>query len=549
MFKSKLAARTLMILGLGILALLAGRPGSAWAEQIYYGPWMIPWDKDPHKMNILVVTGQGVSDPHNCWLSFSYDHNTQSTPHFNVYGTWYNYCWNERVCWRAEVTNLTPGTYYQFTFYCQDDDGNVTSAPGGFMATRDKDGVGCSPVEFLALGDNRSETNGDVGLLMKWVLKDAVNQYNFHPEFMVHTGDICYNGGGNSYSDLTDYWDRSIGSDSQWAWILARYPLMVALGNHDFDYDSGSGTDMDYFHYFFPYPHASGGGVGDEYTYNVNGQVWFFDLDTFPMDGYCGCGNGCPGLKPGSDQYKWLDQTLSSIDNDPRQWKIVFMHAPLYSPGDCNLHGPNIDLENLLEKHGVDLVLTGHEHYYSRITVSCDGNNQPINNNIIHLVLGGAGASLSKIEDTTGYDRVVQDWHFADIKIDGDVLQGRVVFRGDVPDDTFTIDRTPHAHFNCVAKQDPTTGKYVAQFYDMSTGHRYLYDWFFGDGPLSQSSERSPQHVYAQAGTYKVQLNIWSAWNESWVNSTVQIPTPPEVQKSLPSSILGLLLLDDWDAW
>lgn len=52
--------------------------------------------------------------------------------------------------------------------------------------------------------------------------------------------------------------------------------------------------------------------------------------------------------------------------------------------------------------------------------------------------------------------------------------------------------------------QDSTTpGKVV--FTNLST-NATTYDWSFGDG--AGSSEKSPEHVYSQNGTYKVVLNV-----------------------------------------
>jgi hypothetical protein len=303
---------------------------------------------------------------------------------------------------------------------------------------------------------------------------------------------------------------------------------MAALGNHDFDVDGHAGQDsssvnMEPFHTYFPYPHASGGGVGDSYTYNVNGQAWFLSLDTYPMWGcYC-C--GCDNLQPGSAQYQWLDQALTAIDNDPRQWKIVLMHASLYSPGDCNLHASNSALESLLEQHGVDLVLTGHEHYYARKTVPTTAPGSP-NTNIVHLLLGGAGAALSDWNDATGYDCALKINHFSNIKIDGDVLHGSVVSaydtgsfrRGDVVD-SFTINRKPQARFTYSEGNKGSNG-YPVFFKDRSSGHRYQYQWDFGDG--STSTERNPTKYYAQAGTYNVTLTINSLWSQSSKTNLVQ---------------------------
>lgn len=431
------------------------------------------------------------------------------------------------------------------------------------MATRNWVAPGNSPVEFLALGDSRGGHGGDVALLMRWVLEDAIDIYHFHPEFMVNSGDLVYNGGNrwsNWYWDFTDRWAEFLGYEP-WQWLLARYPLMAALGNHDFDVDSHAGQDKDHadisnWYTYLPYPHAPAGVVGDSYTYNVNGQVWFFTLDTFPMWGcYC-C--GCDNLKSFSAQYQWLDSTLTDIENSARQWKIVLMHAPLYSPGDCNLYKTNFDLETLLEKHGVDLVIAGHEHYYSRKTVLTTAAGSP-NSDIVHLVMGGAGASLSDFGDTTGYDCALKMYHFADIRIDGDVLVGKVVYAGPESDahnrgdivDTFTIDRTPKAHFGYQSlaggrvlseasdpvEQAPPPGSIRVLFQDQSKGHRYLYLWDFGDGTAT-STERNPTHYYAKPGIYKVTLTIKSMWNQSSLTRQVAAAPP------LPPHVLQLLILD-----
>jgi hypothetical protein len=557
MFQSKLAARTLLLLALLLLALVAGRTEKAWGADLHYGPYMIPWDKDPSKMTIMVETGTSVSDDHaDRQIHFTYDSSSPepnwSWSHTDIDGQWVG---DTRRLFRIDITNLNPGHYYQYTFsYKNWYERSLSTVDGGFQATRPKDYDNDSS-EFLALGDNRGANNGDVALLLRWVLETAVNTYHFHPEFMVHSGDIVFNGGDllNDAYDWDDEWGSFFGYDP-WRWVLERYPLMAALGNHDFDVNDHGGQHSDWanmhnFHTYLPYPHALPGGVGDEYTNNVNGQVWFFTLDTFPMwNCYCGYNTGCDNLKPGSAQYQWLDQNLSAIENDPRQWKIVLMHAPLYSPGDCNLNKINPDLENLLEKHGVDLVLAGHEHYYSRKMVEIM-DTLARNSNIVHLVLGGAGATLSDFSDTAGYDCALKIWHFANIRIEGDVLHGYIVYagssdklpfnRGDIVD-SFTIDRTPQALW-AVYPSNNIRPAYSFNFTDASKGHRYQYLWDFGDGTPT-TTEENPSHTYAKAGNYNVTLTIKSLWNTSSSSGTLPVPWPAGVK--LPPHILQLLLLD-----
>ena len=59
-------------------------------------------------------------------------------------------------------------------------------------------------------------------------------------------------------------------------------------------------------------------------------------------------------------QAAWLDRDLAA---SKAPWKIVYLHQPPYSSGN---HGSDVKLRNqlapVLDKHGVQLVLSGHDH-------------------------------------------------------------------------------------------------------------------------------------------------------------------------------------------
>ena len=65
-------------------------------------------------------------------------------------------------------------------------------------------------------------------------------------------------------------------------------------------------------------------------------------------------------------QLAWIEATLQAA---PEPWKIVFFHHPLYSDGDR--HGSNLELRPLLEpllvRYDVNVVFSGHDHFYQRI--------------------------------------------------------------------------------------------------------------------------------------------------------------------------------------
>ena len=84
---------------------------------------------------------------------------------------------------------------------------------------------------------------------------------------------------------------------------------------------------------------------------------------------------------PKPEQIAWLQRELEQSNE---KWKIPYFHHPLYSSGER--HGSDVSLRNTLEplfiKHGVSVVLTGHDHFYERIKPQ---------NGIVYFVVGSGG--------------------------------------------------------------------------------------------------------------------------------------------------------------
>jgi phosphoserine phosphatase len=114
-------------------------------------------------------------------------------------------------------------------------------------------------------------------------------------------------------------------------------------------------------------------------------------------------------------QLDWFDRTLSESD---ARWTIVALHHPPYSSG---YQGSDLDARRLVspiaERHGVELVLSGHEHDYER--------SRPIDG--VTYVVSGAGSETRR----TGreeYTAAAWSWHhFVDISVYDDRLVVRAV--------------------------------------------------------------------------------------------------------------------------
>jgi predicted phosphodiesterase len=87
------------------------------------------------------------------------------------------------------------------------------------------------------------------------------------------------------------------------------------------------------------------------YTFRPKQDVRFFALDSNYLD---------------RRQLSWLEKELAASTSE---WKIAFFHHPLYSSGET--HGSadlaREQLEPIFVKHGVDVVFSGHEHFYERL--------------------------------------------------------------------------------------------------------------------------------------------------------------------------------------
>ena len=120
---------------------------------------------------------------------------------------------------------------------------------------------------------------------------------------------------------------------------------------------------------------------------------------------------------------KQLDWFIDQLSKDSKSWRIAFFHHPPYSSG--GRHGSDDDvrlvLHPLLVKHGIDVVFTGHDHFYERVKPQ-DG--------ITYFVAGAAGKirkgdlkDRSPITDA-GFDT---DLSFMMVEFAGDEMHFQVV--------------------------------------------------------------------------------------------------------------------------
>ena len=137
--------------------------------------------------------------------------------------------------------------------------------------------------------------------------------------------------------------------------------FFAVLGNHDDPRQIHYGPfNMDGHRYYTFTPPV-------DLITRLNTRVRFFALDSTALDG---------------EQMQWLERELHESD---AEWKIALLHYPLYTSGRYALaaRGHRFALESAFVDGGINVVFSGHEHFYQR---------SQLQKNILYFVTGGAGS-------------------------------------------------------------------------------------------------------------------------------------------------------------
>ena len=258
-------------------------------------------------------------------------------------------------------------------------------------------------VVFAAVGDTGTGGRNQMDVAQAMVDAYAATPYGF----VAHVGDISYRGG------ILDRWED--------VWVRPYKSLLdagvrfeVALGNHELEEGQSEET--------LQWIEARLEQLGYDETYRVvpYGPVDFFFLDSStPL---------ATGERSG-EQLAWLERALAE---STARWKVAVMHHAPYS--SSSKRGSNVELREVVEAlfsgHGVQLVLTGHDHVYER--------TYPQNG--VTFVVTGAGAKLSDIgrSDFTAVAKEVLQ--FMMIEVDGELMTIRAIDATGTVFDSVTID-------------------------------------------------------------------------------------------------------------
>lgn len=250
------------------------------------------------------------------------------------------------------LSRLRPSTSYRYEVL---HDG--TDSSGGKSLTGP---AGRAPFRFTSFGDQ-----GTAGTALGSIYSDTVVGHIEDQTPLLHlvNGDLAYS---NLERDPAGAWDAWFNQNQRSA---RNRPWMPAAGNHENETGNGDTGYRAFVTRFLVPGNGLGELAGHFYAFTV-GSVRFVVLQNDDVCYQKGGNFPVRGYSAGA-QEQWLDRTLAAARTDPGiDWIVVCMHQLLMSSAIVLGNGGDLGVREsfapLFDKHGVDLVLCGHDHNYER---------------------------------------------------------------------------------------------------------------------------------------------------------------------------------------
>lgn len=200
------------------------------------------------------------------------------------------------------------------------------------------------PLTFLYIGDAQNALRSHWSRLIRAGFQDAPKA-----DFILHAGDLV-NRASRDYEWAE--WFEATG------FIHGMIPAVPLAGNHEYEYlkvpeDAQDRLLSIMWRPQFTLPeeptlHADLQEVAYDLRYSDDVHFFVLSTQSFRIE----------------EQAEWLDRELGASD---AKWKIVTMHHPVFSSGaDRDSPNKRAALLPVINKHGVDIVLQGHDHTYAR---------------------------------------------------------------------------------------------------------------------------------------------------------------------------------------
>lgn len=242
----------------------------------------------------------------------------------------------------VEFTKLEPDTKYVYRV----GDGVNWSEWFHFHTASDKP----APFSFVYFGDAQNEIRSMWSRIVREAYSDAPKA-----AFMLHAGDLV----DGPYHD--DQWGEWFGAG---AWLNAQIPVVATPGNHEYRLARVNGHHP---------PPGLTPAWRPQFAFPMNGPeglketAYYFDYQGVRMI-------SLNSNEKRELQKEWLDRVLSE---SRQKWNILTFHHPICPMAKQRGKSETRLWMDVIDQHGVDLVLTGHDHTYGRSDLVTHEENAP----------------------------------------------------------------------------------------------------------------------------------------------------------------------------
>lgn len=317
---------------------------------------------------------------------------------------------NEAQSHSVEFTGLTPGVMYAYRV----GDGENWTEWNQFRTASAEP----APLEFIYVGDAQNDIYALWSRLIRQGLRDAPRM-----QYIVHAGDLV---NVSTRDALWGEWHRAAG------WINRSVTSFPTPGNHEYPQIDGKRGLTPLWKPQFRLP---GNGVAglEETNYYIDVQgVRMISLNSNERQ---------------AEQAEWLDRLLSAPHSN--RWVIATFHHPIYSSAKGR-DNPQLRAmwQPIFDKHGVDLVLTGHDHTYARTNL--------VKSTV--YVVSVSGPKMYKLERTEQMQRAAADTQlFQIVRIDRGKLSYEARTARGVLYDAFELTKQSGKRPNKIVNKVPAT--------------------------------------------------------------------------------------------
>lgn len=265
---------------------------------------------------------------------------------------------NDFIQHEVILDDLLPGTRY---VYNVTHNGVLMAAHISFETWKEDPN---EAVRFAVFGDSGTKYSQPRSVRDAIVSRDAHGDPIYPHDFVVGVGDIAYYTGSfqdfdaRFFNQLSGKGDRGDGRNS----ILATHPFVPVLGNHE--YGNNDAADPLGFLESFSRPNSDGipaRDVGRYYSFDA-GNAHFVVLDSMKFEK--------EETRGAQKMLHWLEMDLART---VKRWRIVFFHHAVFAHGPHGTYGDigqnrrmRQRMAPILQRHGVQLVIFGHDHLYER---------------------------------------------------------------------------------------------------------------------------------------------------------------------------------------